>query len=270
MVLSHFFLRFLRFLAKEVEEGKLQLPGFYPDWARPTYTLLRVFVIAFTFILIFPYLPFSDSPVFRGVSVFLGLLLSLGSTSAIGNIVAGLVITYMRPFKLGDRIRIGDVVEKTLLVTRLRTIKNEDVTIPNSAILNGNTVNYSSSAQDKGLIINTAITLGYDVPWRQVEELLVKAALNCQGLKHNPAPFVLQTALDDFYVHYQLNAYTDQPQKMVLIYSQLHANIQDVFNEAGLEILSPHYRAARDGKARAVPPEYLPPDYQAPKFRTEN
>lgn len=270
ILVTRYFVRFLKFLSKEVQEEKLQLPGFYSDWAVPTYNLLRIIIYAFAFVVIFPYLPGSDSPVFQGVSVFLGLLISLGSSSAIGNIIAGLVITYMRSFKLGDRVRIGDVtgdvIEKTMLVTRVRTIKNEDITIPNAAILNGSTTNYSSSAQALGLILNSTVTIGYDVPWRKVHELLVQAARKTIHIRETPAPFVLQTSLDDFYVSYQINAYTEEAAKAARIYSDLHSNIQDAFNEAGVEILSPHYRAARDGSMVTIPPEYLPPDYQPPAF----
>jgi small-conductance mechanosensitive channel len=268
--LTRYFVRFLKFLSTEVENGNLQLPGFYPDWATPTFNLLKIIIYAFSFIIIFPYLPGSDSPVFQGVSVFLGVLFSLGSSSAIGNIIAGLVITYMRAFKIGDRVKIGDitgdVIEKTMLVTRLRTIKNEDITIPNAAIMNGSTVNYSSSSKDLGLILNTTITIGYDVPWKQVHELLINAALKTQHVQEKPQPFVLQTSLDDFYVSYQINAYTENASSAAKIYSELHSHIQDGFNDAGLEILSPHYRAARDGSAMAVPPSYLPPNYKAPSF----
>lgn len=271
--IAHYFLRLLAFLSSEIEEGKLEIPGFYPDWAAPTFNLLKIIVIAFTFVIIFPYLPGSNSPVFQGVSVFLGLLISLGSSSAISNIIAGLVITYMRAFKIGDRVKIGDtsgeVLEKTMLVTRLRTIKNEDVTIPNSAILNGSTVNYSSSAQSLGLILNTSITIGYDVPWRQVHELLIGAAAKCDHVLKEPKPFVLQTSLDDFYVSYQINAYTHAADKAAVIYSQLHAHIQDAFNEAGVEILSPHYRAARDGNMVTIPASYLDPNYEAPSFKVD-
>jgi small-conductance mechanosensitive channel len=267
---ARYVVRFLKFLASEVENGKLVLNGFYPDWAIPTYSLLRVLIYAFAFIMIFPYLPGSDSPVFQGVSVFLGLLISLGSSSAIGNIIAGLVITYMRPFKVGERVKIGDitgdVIEKNMLVTRVRTIKNEDVSIPNAAILNGSTVNYSSSAKDLGLILHTTITIGYDVPWTKVHELMIEAALKCDLILKEPKPFVLQTSLDDFYVSYQINAYTEHADKGSKIYSEIHTNIQDGFNEAGVEILSPHYRAQRDGSMVTTPANYLPDDYQAPPF----
>lgn len=196
----------------------------------------------------------------------------MGSSSAISNAVAGLVITYMRPFKVGDRIKIGevagDVIEKSLLVTRIRTIKNEDITLPNSTVLSGHTINYTTAAQELGLILHTSVTIGYDVPWKQVHELLLKAALATEGImkdeKHKP--FVLQTSLDDFYVAYQLNAYTNESNRMAAIYSGLHQNIQDQFNEAGVEILSPHYRAARDGNMTTIPANYLPKDYTPPSF----
>lgn len=260
VLITRYFVRFLRFLSLEIAAGKLQLPGFYPDWAAPTFNLLKITIYAFSFVVIFPYLPGSDSAVFQGVSVFLGVLFSLGSSSAIGNIVAGLVITYMRAFKTGDRVKIGDtvgdVIEKTMLVTRVRTIKNEYVTIPNSAILNGNTVNYTTSAEGEGLILNTTITIGYDVPWNLVHELLITAANKIEEFEELPEPFVLQKSLDDFYVAYEINAYTKYGNRAAGIYSKLHANIQDGFNEAGVEILSPHYVAARDGSSIALPEKY--------------
>ncbi|WP_170170483.1 mechanosensitive ion channel family protein [Hymenobacter perfusus] len=252
--------RLLRFLAGEVAEGKLVIQGFYPDWALPTFNLVRFALYVFMFIVIFPYLPGSDSPVFQGVSVLLGFIISFGSTSAIGNLVAGIVITYMRPYKVGDRVKIGevvgDVLEKTLLVTRLRTIKNEDITIPNSNILTGHTVNYSAAAAREGLVLHSTITIGYDVPWPQVHELLLTAARATQGVEAAPAPFVLQTSLDDFYVSYQINAYTRQPHRQAALYSELHQHIQTEFARAGVEIMSPHYRATRTGAeaGSTIPP----------------
>jgi len=270
VTITHYFVQFLKFLSTEIEEGKLVIKDFFPEWARPTFTLIRVIIYAFAFIIIFPYLPGSDSPVFKGVSVFLGLLISLGSSSAISNIIAGLVITYMRAFKNGDRVKIGetvgDVIDKTMLVTHVRTIKNEDVTIPNSAILNGSTINYTTSAKQLGLILNSTVTIGYDVPWKKVHEMLISAANNTENINKEPKPFVLQTSLDDFYVSYQINGYTEEAGKAARIYSDLHSNIQDAFNEAGIEILSPHYRAARDGNSMAIPIEYYPPNYKAPGF----
>jgi len=243
----------------EIEAGVLVLPGFYPDWSRPTLNIVRILVIAFSFIVIFPYLPGSDSPIFQGVSVFLGLLLSLGSSSAISNLVAGLVITYMRPFRIGDRVKIGDisgdVVQKTVLVTRIRTIENEDITVPNSAILSGHTINYSTAAREAGLILHTSVTIGYSVPWRPVLELLLSAAQITPLilLDDSHRPFVVQTALHDFYIEYQLNVYTQDSHKTLMTYSNLHQNIQDKFAEAGIEIMSPHFRAVRNGDDAELP-----------------
>ncbi len=270
--ITHYVLEFLKFVTGEIERGALAIPGFYSDWAKPTFNIVRFILYAFSFIIIFPYLPGSESPIFQGVSVFVGVLFSLGSSSAISNAVAGLVITYMRPFKVGDRIKIGeitgDVIEKSLLVTRIRTIKNEDITIPNSTVLSGHTINYTTSAQQLGLILHTSVTIGYDVPWKQVHELLINAALSTTGILQDEKrkPFVFQTSLDDFYVSYQINAYTEQSHRMAAIYSDLHQNIQDKFNEAGVEIMSPHYKAARDGNMTTVPANYLAKDYQAPPF----
>ncbi|WP_339878275.1 mechanosensitive ion channel family protein [uncultured Algoriphagus sp.] len=272
--ITYYITKAISFISLEVEKGTLSIPGFYPEWAKPTFNLVKIFVIAFSFIVIFNNLPFSDSPAFQGVSVFLGLLISLGSSSAISNIIAGLVIIYMRAFKLGDRVKIGDttgdVIEKTMLVTRLRTIKNEEVTIPNASILAGKTINYSSVASGPGLILHSTVTIGYDVPWRQVHELLIGSAMKTDRILKAPIPFVLQTSLDDFYVSYQINAYTTTPEKAAAIYSELHSRIQDAFNEAGVEIMSPHYRAARDGNQITIPSTYLPEDYISPSFKVDS
>ena len=263
----------LRFLKTEVEAGHLKLAGFYPDWAAPTYQILRVILYAFMFVLIFPYLPGSDSPVFQGVSVFLGFLFTFGSAGSLSNVMAGLVLTYMRLFKIGDRVKVGevvgDVIEKSLLVTRVRTIKNEIVSIPNSTVMSSHTVNYSSETLEKGLIMHTTVTIGYDVPWQQIEGALKLAADRTLLLLKEPVPFVLQTSLEDFYVAYQINAYTKEANKQAGIYSELHRHIQDCCNEAGIEILSPHYRAPRDGNASTIPASYLPADYEAPAFRVQ-
>lgn len=270
LTVMKYFIRFVRYIFTEIEAGKLKISGFHDDWAMPTYSIVRVLLYAFMFVMIFPYLPGSDSDIFKGVSVFIGILFSLGSSSAIANMVAGLVITYMRPFKINDRIKIGeitgDVIEKTMLVTRLKTIKNEIITIPNSSILTGNTTNYSNYAGDAGLIIHTMVTMGYEVPWRDVHQLLTEAALKTKHIEQQPAPFVLQTSLEDFYAAYQLNAYTREPGRQASIYSELHQNIQDLCAERGIELMSPHYRATRDGNHSTIPPEFLPKDYAAPGF----
>jgi small-conductance mechanosensitive channel len=179
----------------------------------------------------------------------------------------------MRPFKIGDRIKIGDVFgdveEKTLLVTRIKTPKNEIITIPNSAVLSGNTINYSSEVVNNGLILHTTVTIGYDVPWKDMSKALIDAALRTEHILQDPKPFVLQTSLEDFYVAYQINAYTKEVKKQAIIYSNLHQNIQDVCNERGIEILSPHYRAARDGNMTTIPADYLDKDYKAPSFNVK-
>ena len=251
-----YIIRFVKYIFSEIEAGKLKISGFHPDWAMPTYHIVRFLLMVFGFILIFPHLPGAESDTFKGVSVFLGVLISLGSSSAIANLIAGLIITYMRPFKIGDRIKVGDisgdVVEKTVLVTRLRTVKNEEITIPNSAILSGNTVNYSTYSKTDGLIIHTDVTMGYECPWQEVQEALLEAADRTKLILKNPHPFVLQVSLDDFYVSYQLNAYIREVNKQAIIYTHLHQNIQNVFNERGLEGLSPHYRAVRDGNASTL------------------
>lgn len=250
-------IRFVKYLFDEIENGKLNINGFHADWAAPTFSILKFLLYAFMFVLIFPYLPGSDSDIFKGVSVFVGVLFSLGSSSAISNMIAGLVITYMRPFKVGDRIRInentGIVIEKTMLVTRLRTIKNEEITIPNSSVLSGNTTNFSAFSKTDGLIVHTTVTIGYDVQWNKMHEALIDAALRTMYVMQEPKPFVWQTSLDDFYVSYQINAYTHEAEKALLILSELHKNIQEICAERGIEIMSPHYRAERDGSESTIP-----------------
>ena len=251
-----YLVRLVLYLAREVEAGRLKINGFYPDWAMPTFHIARFLLYAFMIAMIYPYLPGSDSGVFQGISVFVGLIVSLGSSTVIGNIIAGLVITYMRPFKMGDRIKLndttGDIIEKTPLVTRIRTPKNEVVTVPNSFIMSSHTVNYSTSAREYGLIIHSEVSIGYDIPWRQVNQILIDAALNTPGVVDDPRPFVLETSLSDWYPVYQINAYIKQADKMAQIYSDLHQNIQDKFNEAGIEIMSPHYMAVRDGNESTI------------------
>lgn len=247
----------IQYIADEIESENLKITGFYPDWAQPTFNIVRFLMYAFMIAMIYPFLPGSGSGVFQGISVFVGLIISLGSSTVIGNIIAGLVITYMRPFKLGDRIKLnettGNVIEKTPFVTRIRTPKNEVVTIPNSFIMSSHTVNYSASARQYGLIIHTTVTIGYDVPWRQVHQLLINAARSTEGVMADPKPFVLETELQDYYPCYQLNAYIKEADKLAQIYSDLHQQIQDTFNEAGVEIMSPHYFAQRDGSASTIP-----------------
>lgn len=256
-VVFRYALKILKFFAGELRTGALHIPGFFPDWALPTYHILRVLLLAFLMIVIFPYLPGSDSSIFKGVSVFIGVLFTFSSAGALGNIVAGLVLTYMRSFSLGDRVKIGDlsgdIIEKSLLVTRIRTTKNEVISVPNSQVMNSHTINYSADSQEKGLIIHTNLTMSYETRWQIVHELAKKAALRVEFIETEPAPFVLQNSLDDFYITYQINAYTKHPNKQAQIYSELHKSLMDVFHEADIELLSPHYNAIRDGNKRDIP-----------------
>ena len=269
--ITHFVIKFTSFIFSEVESRSITIPGFYPEWAKPTFRIARFLIIVFALVAAFPYLPGSESPAFKGISVFVGVLISLGSSSAISNIVAGIMLTYTRAYRLGDRVKIadtvGDVIEISSLVTRIRTIKNVDITVPNSMVLGSHITNFSSSAQEYGLILHTTVTIGYDAPWRTVHELLISAARATSNILEHPEPFVLQTSLDDFYVSYQINAFTDKPMVMANTYSELHQNIQEKFNEGGVEIMSPHYSSLRDGNMTTIPESYLPETYRQPSFR---
>lgn len=267
-------LRLVSMVFKEIAAGTLTVGGFYPDWAEPTAKLVRSLIIILVLIIIFPYLPGAKSPAFQGISIFLGVLLSLGSSSAVANAVSGVILTYMRSFLVGEWVQIGqttgEVVEKNLLVTRILTPKHEIITIPNATVMNGAVMNYTRESKNTGVIFHTTVTIGYDAPWRTVHQLLIKAAADTKHVLHTPEPFVLQTALNDFYVAYELNAYTAEPRQMQFIYSELHENIQDQFNEAGVEICSPHFSALRDGNTIAIPEAYIPRDYQSPSFRVDD
>lgn len=251
----------VRFLANEIESDHLKLNGFYADWAAPTYYILRALLYSLMFVMIWPLLPNSNSEIFQGVSVFIGIIVSLGSTSIIGNIMAGMVLTYMRPFRIGDYIKVGDtvgeVIEKTVLVTRIRTRKNEIVTIQNSNLLGSQTSNYTEAAKAYGLIVHTKVTIGYDVPWQQIKKVMEQAAADTPGVLKNPKPFMMTTALNDFYVEYEINAFTNDSEHMTRIYSDLHQNLLRCFFEAGIEIMSPHIYARRDGIDIQMPSEFV-------------
>ncbi len=259
----------LRYIAEEIHNERLKISGFYPDWARPTFNIIRFMLYAFMIAMIYPYLPGSQSGVFQGISVFVGLIVSLGSSTVISNFIAGFVITYMRPFRPGDFIKVketvGHVIEKTPFVTRLRTIKNEVVTIPNSFIMSADTVNYSLSAQRYGLIIHTTMTMGYDTPWRKVHKLLIEAALATPGVLPHPRPFVLETELNDNYMCYQINAYVSDADHLPERTSDLLQNIQDYFHSAGIELIAPHYYATRDGNDSKLPPDFRPDMVEKPR-----
>jgi small-conductance mechanosensitive channel len=261
LVITNYVIRSLKFFTIRIERGKLVLPGFYADWARPTFNILRILLYAFTVAVIYPYLPGANSRIFQGVSVFVGIILSLGSTSAIGNLVAGIIITYMRPFKIGDLIKINDitgfVVEKSPIVIRIRTHKNEYVTFPNMMVLSSSIINYHTSTTEnkEGLILYADITFGYNTPWQTVHAVLIEAALKTSHVEQNPRPFVLQTSMDDFYAHYQINAYTKAIDLVPSLYAALYENIQNGFHALGIDMTVAHYRINMPFVPTKTPPK---------------
>lgn len=264
-------IRLMKMGFDRIAMGRVRLASFPAEFATPTFRLSRIFVIVFAIIVAYPYLPGSGSPAFQAVSIFMGLLVSLGSSGAIANIVSGLSLTYMRAFRVGDRVKIadaeGDVIEKTTFVTKIRTPKNVEITIPNAMVMANHIVNYSGQEAKPHLILHTTVTIGFDVDWREVHEAMLAAAGDVDLLLDDPPPFVLQTALDDFYVHYELNATTANPRQMAQAYSQLHAALQDRLHAAGIEIASPHLGSIRDGNRVQIPDRHLPRDYVTPSFR---
>ena len=246
-------LKGLHHISDEIAVGHLKIDRFYQDWAQPTYHIIRIFVVAFTLVVIWPLLPGSESGVFKGVSIFVAALFSLGSTTTIGNLISGIIITYMRPFLVGDFVRIGDqegeVVEKNAFITRLRDIKGNLVTVPNNSILSQQTVNYTAAARDgKGSIVHSTFTFTYHVPRETVEAYLLEGAARCELLEKNPKPFVLYTALEDFYTQYEINGYTKETARLFAVYSELHRNIIDVFHEHNLDPTSSHFIKVQEVK----------------------
>jgi small-conductance mechanosensitive channel len=268
-LVTRYALRIIRIVFDGLAAGTFKLEGFDPEWAIPTYRLVRILTIACAAIVAYPYIPGSDSGAFKGISLFMGIIFSLGSSSLIGNLIAGYSMTYRRAFRPGDRVKIGqyvgDVEQVRLLVTHLRTPKNEEVVVPNSMILGSEVVNYTSMARERGLILHTTVGIGYETPWRQVEAMLIEAAARSPGLRSDPPPFVLQTGLGDFCVTYEINVYCDKPQYMAALYTDLHRQILDVFNEYGVQIMTPAYEGdpeqpkvvpkAQWYAAPALPPE---------------
>ena len=239
-------LRVTRLFFESVEGGTVRLSGFDADWAPSTYKLVRLAIVAFGLIVAYPYIPGSQSEAFKGVSLFIGILFSLGSSSAIANIIAGYMITYRRAFKVGDRVKIGDsigdVMKTRLQVTHLRSLKNEEIVIPNSQILSSDVVNYSSFTKADGVILHTEVGIGYETPWRQVEAMLLAAAARCaQPPAEPPRAFIRLKKLGDFAVTYELNVYCDSVADMMPMYTAMHRNILDVFNEFGVQIMTPAY-----------------------------
>ncbi|RNC68233.1 MAG: mechanosensitive ion channel family protein [Desulfuromonadales bacterium] len=273
LLVLYFFIRYVlklvRLFFSSIADGTVVLPQFEADWALPTYRLVRLFLVAFALIIAYPYIPGSETAAFKGVSLFIGVLFSLGSSSLIGNLIAGYTMTYRRAFRKGDRIKIGehlgDVEQIRLLVTHLRTPKNEEVIVPNSTVLNSEVINYSTMAHQQGLILHTTVGIGYETPWRQVEAILLEAAARTSGLLREPQPFVLQKALGDFCVTYEINTYCAEPQAMNRLYTELHRNILDLFNEYGVQIMTPAYEGDPE-QPKVVPKEQW---YAAPARQPE-
>lgn len=245
VIVTRYLLKTIRLFFMALAEGTTPLVHFERDWAWPTYRLVRFFIIAFALVVAYPYIPGSQSDAFKGISLFLGVIVSLGSSSVIGNIIAGYTMIYRRAFRVGDRVKIedhlGDITESRLLVTHLRTPKNEEIVIPNSLILSNSVVNYSTLARKGQLILHATVGIGYETPWRQVEAMLLQAADRTEGLLKEPKPFVLQKQLGSFDVTYEINVYCDNAQAMNRLYTQLHRNILDQFNEYGVQIMTPAY-----------------------------
>jgi small-conductance mechanosensitive channel len=262
-----------RLFFRAVRVGAVSIPGFYPDWAATTSRLVSVLVIALVAVAIYPYLPGSGSSAFQAIGLLLGAMISLGSGSAVANAISGIVLTYMRPFTVGDFVRIADatgtVTQQSMLSVRLVTIRNETVTLPASTVLSGQVLNYSSKARQEGVAIHTGVTIGYDTPWRKVHEMLLEAARKTPGVRAEPPPWVIQKELSDFYVSYELDAYVETPDRQHFVLSDLNQNVQDVFFANGVEILSPHYAQLRDGSRPAIPPDRVPPGSVPQPFPVE-
>ena len=270
VLVTWYVLKLIRLFFVGIDTGAITLSGFEAAWAKPTYRLVRFAVIAFALVVAYPYIPGSDSQAFKGVSLLIGVVFSLGSTSLIGNMISGYSMAYRRLFKNGDRVKIGeymgDVEEIRLMVTYLRTIKNELVAVPNSKIINSDVVNYSALARKEGLILHTTVGIGYTTSWRQVEAMLIRAAELTPGLLREPKPFVLEKELGEFAITYEINAFCDDPQAMERLYTALHASILDVFNEHGVQIMTPAYMAD-PAQAKIVPKDQW---YAAPARPPDN
>lgn len=267
VLVTRYVIRIIGLVFEGIKSRRIYLKNFYPEWAETSFSLIKLMIYALTAVIIFPYLPGSSSPAFQGISIFVGVLVSLGSTTAVANVIAGVVLTFTRAFGVGDQVEVGGtrgrVIERSTFVTRIQTLKNVIVSIPNSMVLNNNIINYSKNVGQSGLVVHTTITIGYDVPWQTVNELLIAAASKTDGIVGHPEPFVLQTSLDDNYVSYEVNGWTRKPEELPRIYSTLHANILDEFHGHKVEITSPSFRANRDANASTIPEVIPRPDVAA-------
>ncbi|HEY0685667.1 MAG TPA: mechanosensitive ion channel domain-containing protein [Steroidobacter sp.] len=240
-----YLLRLTRLFFDSVGSGKIAFRNFYPDWAAPTYRGVRVLIVLIAVVIAYPHIPGSQSEAFKGLSILVGLMISIGSSSFVANMIAGYALTYRRAFATGEWIELGgtygEVMQTRMQVTHLRTPKNEEVIIPNSTILTSPVTNYSKLARERGLILHTSVGIGYETPWRQVEAMLLMAAQRTQHAAREPPPFVLQRNLGNFAVEYELNVYCNDASFRARALSELHRNILDVFNEYGVQIMTPAY-----------------------------
>ena len=264
ILIAIWFVRVLNTIFKEIEKGKLSLPWLEKETARTTQTLLIVAVWLFALVVAYPYIPGSDTDAFKGLSILIGLMITLGSTGLINQIISGLFVVYSKSVKSGDYVRIGDIEGEVInvgsLATKLRTPREEEITLPHSVMVGTATTNYSRLAGDQGMVVTVSVTIGYDAPWRQVHELLLLGASRTPGIRKEPPPRVLQRELSDFYVQYHLLAHLEDGQSRAAVLSDLHAQIQDAFNEYGVQIMSPHFES-QPRKPVLVPKTawYVPP-----------
>ena len=246
-LITRFLARLARLFFDAIESGHVTVPGLYAETAQPTRRIVTVILWLFSLVMMYPYLPGSDSNAFKGVSVFVGLLLSIGSAGTVNQAVSGLMLMYSRALRVGDYVQIGEtvgtVVALGMFSTRIRTPWGEIVSLPNAVIVGTTTKNFSREEETGGALLTTTVTIGYNAPWRQVHAMLIEAAIRTKGLMKEPMPRVLQRSLSDYYVEYMLGARIAEPQTRVAVLDVLHRNIQDVFNEYGVQIMSPHYMA---------------------------
>jgi len=245
LVLARFLIRLLGFWFSAIEHGRINARWIYPETALPTRRLVSALVWIFAVVVAYPYLPGSQSEGFKGISVFLGLMLTFGSSGLVNQIMSGFMVTYSRALRVGDFVRMGDVegtvTHLGVLSTKVRTLLNEEVTIPNAVVVSQTTTDYTRLADTAGVFTPTSVTIGYDAPWRQVQSLLLSAAARTPGVRRDPQPIVLQSALQDFYVKYTLWVCLERQESRLVTLHQLHAHIQDLFNEHGVQIMSPNY-----------------------------
>ena len=273
VAITSYVLSWIKPLFDKLGTGEITISGFYTDWAQPTYRLLAISLICLAGVMAMPYLPGFGSPAFNGISVFVGVLFSLGSSSSLTNAIAGIILIYARPFQLGDRVIIddieGNIEEKTLLVTRLRTDNNAIITIPNGTVVGGNITNFHASVREMNeyIAVSATVGLGYEIPWQHAYGILTEAGMRTDLALRDPSPEVEQKELADFAVIYEIKVCIDDPDMDGYVHSELLKNIRDVCNEAGVEILKPHYSALRDGNHSTLPKDKLPSDYKPPGFQ---